>query len=411
MFNVRSAIALVVLSLTPLGVFANGGGDCELGDNWETVDTFALAENRDSGAFDSSSNRKAIFVIGGAGDISDGFGHWIVRRSLDRGETWETVEDLQVAPGKNSSGNAIATDPRNLTVYAAGWGTDAQNRVSVLVRKSTDNGETWTTIEDNENIGIIQMDLAVDPNGIVYLVGRMGSEWVVRRYDPITNNWTTVDTFKVGDFAAAFTVVTTDAGEVYVGGRAGTGVNFYWYVRHSANGMSGWTVVDEFRLEDGTQSLAVGSAFRKKDQTLAFVGHATDAGGKQYWVTRIANASAPSDWSTIDLAIPGDGFAGQGRAAVFTVPGRRHRKDKRPPRESELFVTGIKYVRSGTGTRLHFHTRRGTEEEGSFEDSDQVGEGIGYAATSDSTGNVFTAGHHRVSSGLPKWTVRKLGCE
>jgi hypothetical protein len=184
---------------------------------------------------------------------------WTVRRSLDGGATWATVD------------SSIYGDPRGIGADAAGnlyvVGASVPPIVSYLapiadlpsghwlVRKSNDGGNSWTTVDDflpcvtvsiQPLVAQCALDaaanaIASDVYGNVFVVGCLtpyGSasqpEWVVRENPRGMNTWTTVDTFQyaLSQESVPAAVAADALGNVFVGGFVddASGI-MHWLVR------------------------------------------------------------------------------------------------------------------------------------------------------------------------------------
>jgi hypothetical protein len=67
---------------------------------------------------------------------------WIVRKSIDGGITWTTIDDYVMSPAPRNSASAIAIDPSGV-LYVGGDATNASGVLDSVVR--TNAGGTWST--------------------------------------------------------------------------------------------------------------------------------------------------------------------------------------------------------------------------------------------------------------------------
>lgn len=180
-----------------------------------------------------------------------GTGEWVVQKSIDGGINWTTVDYVSPEPG-GSQANAIKIDPFG-NIYVAGYKTVLSNNSSKikvwLVRKSIDDGATWTTVDSGGESwpgGIVTNawhsvihDMAIDSSGIVYVAanGCSGQCWLVRQSKNEGATWTTID--KVGPLdnspsgnLNAYAVAVDSDDRPYVGGYSSQ-LNYksHWFVR------------------------------------------------------------------------------------------------------------------------------------------------------------------------------------
>src|SRR5204862_7860540 len=92
------------------------------GANWSTRADFVYPSQTDNIFNDITINPKGELFVGG----SSGYGryHWIVRRSIDQGTTWEIVDDFfqpmnGPEPGTNGAVYSLSSDGQG-RVYGAG---------------------------------------------------------------------------------------------------------------------------------------------------------------------------------------------------------------------------------------------------------------------------------------------------
>jgi hypothetical protein len=120
-----------------------------------------------------------IFVVGLSVDPNNSSWHWMVRRSLDNGETWKAVDDYSSASTQNAEAYRAKFDSKG-NIYVIGqegvrYGSPEQ--AIWVVRKSTDLGETWMTVDSvpfdpsSEDQVSDPTAIAIDSNDNVYVLG------------------------------------------------------------------------------------------------------------------------------------------------------------------------------------------------------------------------------------------------
>jgi hypothetical protein len=201
----------------------------------------------------------ALFTSGDmASDLANtGTIDWIVRRSVDGGATWTLQDVLDTGVGGKDQCRAIHVAPSG-AIYAAGIaGTNqAAAGFAWVVRRSSDGGTTWTTVDSVWSNNTISEATAIGttPSGGIFVVGRVADVWSVRRSTDGGASWTTVDSYEQsGMFSEAYGVAVDGTGTLYVAGVAqASSQNSYsdqWVVRRSTDGGSTWTTLDNYTLE------------------------------------------------------------------------------------------------------------------------------------------------------------------
>jgi hypothetical protein len=268
--------------------------------------------------FDSNG---ALYSVGQLIPNSTGVASWYVRKSSDGGQSWNTVDLFQYAPGEWINCNSFAADDSG-NIFVAGWAraaatiskrnTTTPGNIHWIVRKSSDGGQTWTLSDDLEGPtgGFGAAGAGFVRGAGIFVVGSEptgGDGWRVRRSS--TGNagtWSNVD----GPLArgAAQGVASDSQGNIYVTGtlyivtqaatRKGPEVGYNaWATRKSSDGGNTWTTVDLFTVVPNksayAQALGTDAA-----GNMVVVGQAVDTDGRVRWIVRASDTTGA--WRTID---------------------------------------------------------------------------------------------------------------
>lgn len=367
---------------------------CQPGVAWRTTDDYRglPGENGIPRPRAIAAWKNFVYVAGHSGKSPN---NWLIRRSHIFGEGKFITVDRPLLPGLTSMDGAagIAVDQRSGHVYAAGRGFNERDEYWI-VRKSVDNGETWTTVDmflSNSR----PLRVAVDHRGFIYVVGTGGSsrENKLRRSINGGRTWKEIP-FGGGNMKASAMAIARD-GSVFVAGAILGG----WRVRYSHNGINRWGTVDNFIFPAPISESWVfdGSANR--------VGNVVFAGMVQRpfplgptWVTRTAFSRSPAFWRFLDLD----------NGSPWGVTSSELR--------GEFFVTGSDFTSAGES----YKTRKGNLSSSSWITSDflvfrprGMAEDLPFpwgAAGANEIGDVFTAQGVNTSSGPWAWVFRKLSC-
>lgn len=277
------------------------------GATWATVDLFQAVAGKSAGsggvAGDALGN---IYVSGGATD-ANGVYHWLVRKSADGGQTWATVDDL--SPGRSYG---IGSVPGvglfavgSLSSTTSGKGNKTTTTTSWVVRRSVDGGNTWVTVDVCQpppGYGAMAVAAASDTQGKVYVAGRTtilaGSgrtaiavvQWLVRGSNDGGNTWSTADAFSYvsGKGSVANGLGRDAAGNIAV---VGTGIDAlgsnHWLARRP-NAQGIWQTVDDYQLA-ARQTAYASDVGADAGGNLVVVGSANDVAGTSHWIARKAN--------------------------------------------------------------------------------------------------------------------------
>ncbi len=148
--------------------------------SWSTKDKFQMANNKLSAAYAVTVDSAGAIYVAGVSYDSSSKSHWIVRKSTDGGDTWRIVSNFQFEKGRNSGGLGIGVN-KNDEIYTIGSGNKTSNLYNKwLVRKSTDGGDTWTTVDEysicNTTDDVNPWDIDFDLNGNPYVIGSVDDQ-------------------------------------------------------------------------------------------------------------------------------------------------------------------------------------------------------------------------------------------
>lgn len=318
------------------------------GVSWKIVEDFNL-RSLGTGFFaigtDDAGN---VYAVGDGMTVNNSkgqSGYWIVRKSSDQGMTWSTVDQFALPGGTYSLGIARGFGKDTLgNIYVVGMAQVTQNGANSsywIVRKSSDRGSTWTTV-DNFHYGLSfgseARAVICTPSGIFvsgggqkpYLKSGALDRWLVRRSTNGGATWTTVDEYSYlqNQTCSTFSrAITADpAGNIYVFGNGaiinsqGVSSPLHWLVRKSADNGATWSLVDDFQYQNGTSAPNAGGVD-------AFGNiYAVGAGAVTHWLVR-AGGPGGTAWSLVDdfkystgnYASTGMGFAATPGGSLFAI--------------------------------------------------------------------------------------------
>jgi hypothetical protein len=375
--------------------------------DWQTVDDIVLGNGNASANGVATDASGGVYVVGTAG------GHALVRYSPDGGSTWITRDDFVYGSSTNNVFNTVTVDNQG-TVFVGGSGGVYPDD-HWIVRRSTDQGLTWETMDDywrpyigpNPGTNGIVYSLCTDGNGRVYGFGPLimthcpcYNNWLVRGSSIGGTNWDT----KLVHFSGYGTIAGgTCAGEdVYVTGStdgaddAGVGL----ILRSSDHGAT-WTPVFQ-GIHDYHLAITADSAGN--------LYSAGDLYSATYSVTSrsivwLARRSAPggTNWITLDsssyepslngLPVPGGYYLYPTSIAVDAA--------------GDVCVGGTTY-----NSKPNWFTRQYSVATGRWSTTDFFSYSTNNAAialgtTFTPSGSVFAVGYGTSDTGQQHWVVRR----
>jgi len=219
---------------------------------------------------------------------------WLIRRSTDAGVTWTTVDDFSMG---GLSGHFAG--PTDITVDASGdvfvsGVSYSANTPLWTIRKGV-GGSLFSTI-DLLGTSSQANAILVHPIAGLLAAGAKGGAWEVRRSTDGGATWRDVDIFQLSrnNPAAALGIGADTSGNLYVVGRGRASNGMHWLVRKSSNGGSSFATVDDFMSGN-----AEGRHFAQTANGNLFVVGVANNSGLNRWIVR-KSVGGTAAWTTID---------------------------------------------------------------------------------------------------------------
>jgi hypothetical protein len=197
--------------------------------------------------------------------------------------------------------NSVAHDSLNDILYVAGW----QNRsgpIEGVVYRSLDKGETWSTVDTYTGGTPINQDIAIDSSGAVWVVGSNAGAWVVRKSPTgASGTFDYIENFIVGGTSSTPIAVAIDSADsVYViGYETVSGESSNWTIRKSTTGLSGSFETIGSLDRDNSVDLARDIAIDSQDN-IYVVGTETVSGESYNWVVLRSTTGESGSFSYVD---------------------------------------------------------------------------------------------------------------
>lgn len=146
------------------------------------LDSYQKVAGEDSLALGVAISKNGNILVSGTAYDANGDSFWTIRRSTDGGSTWST-DELAVSTGEVSVGGQIHTDKCG-DVWSVGRVVESDGSYRWLVRRSVNQGNSWSTHDDFQyNDGTLDAEgnlilwdsgansIYSDSAGNVYVVG------------------------------------------------------------------------------------------------------------------------------------------------------------------------------------------------------------------------------------------------
>jgi hypothetical protein len=324
--------------------------------NWDNSDSYQLASGKTAYPTSIVTTGSTLLVSGIALDANN-YSYWTVRRSDDSGSTWATKDSYRYSssPSNRGSNNPVSLlVAQNGYIYAAGYGEADSGQNVWIVRRSTDGGDNWTISDIVTNTGgnergASARGITVGPNGTIFVIGSAyrtdGSanlrwRWVVRRSVDNGDSWSTVDEFTDATYSyrAVPEVVLANSGKIFVSGTV-TKLDANAYppltskllTRTSDDNGATWSTSESYIQGTETFTSSQGGYIMASDKTVV-VGHGTGLSSPNATVFGRVFDSVLSSWSELFSFVSSTGIffygAGLSNGNVYLVglknPGYWH---------------------------------------------------------------------------------------
>jgi hypothetical protein len=208
----------------------------------------------------AAGNSTAVYVCG----YIPGGGRWVVRKGarVAGGITWTTMDNI---PGNQA--DSICVRPAILPRQADEVLVCGRASGLWTVRRSVNGGSTWTTVDSySTGMRLGYSGVTTGPGGLIYVVGRIAKTvgkttqygWLVRKSANNGASWTNVDYFANG-WPGNGNITLDVFGRDFVVGFNST-TPYRWLVRGSTDGGATWMTTDLFLPVGATYAQAWGVA-------------------------------------------------------------------------------------------------------------------------------------------------------
>ena len=379
---------------------------CTPGSTWTTIDDFQPGAGLNSIVYDLAIDPQGTIYALGARAGAGGRQHAFVRKSGDGGATWTSVDDYQMTSGRDTNVSGIAAPSTGVVVYG-GDSTDANGTSPLYVRRSGDGGGSWTTTPFQYKAGQSMQGggVTADAAGNVYQVGGgidgNNIRWLVRRSKDNGLSFTTIDDFLYPGLmktqSVASGLLAVDAQRLYVVGHSvDSAFGFHWMVRTSSDGGATWGIDEDAPLSPGLNHLNASVLAANARGDLFALGRVEDVTMTSHAVVRrkLANASV---WSTVDDFQLRPGQPSISSGLVEDEAGR-------------LYLLTYGQIDQNTTRWLTRRSADGGTTWTTVDEFGYMGGAVGLRLVRDRKGNLYAAGAGKDAQGSFHALVRRLTC-
>ncbi len=371
-----------------------------------TADDFQYAAGYNSVAYGVTGDTLGSTFAAGYGVSATGT-HWLVRKSTDNGTSWSTVDDYQLSAGQQAIAYFLAVDSSN-NLYVAGTASDSSSVPVWIVRKSADHGATWSTVDNyvlSSGKDAMAHALAIAANGDVYIAGvatnSSGFGYVtLRRLVAATGIVSTLDSFfnNLSSASATQRLATVTVSPA--------GVILYGGF---CSGGSCWAGASTFNFEirrsvdsGSTWTFAIQNGFTQSvgDPVLG-----TDSGSNIYYAINLntvldtfVSSNGGTSFSALESTLSLSGYNGTRQAFAISPSG-------------SLYFAGSNVITAGNGFSVGWIRKRRTDAVWAFVENYSLSSGFSSGVRGlmvNSSGTLFSAGFGIDGSSITHWIVRKF---
>jgi hypothetical protein len=419
----KQIIHLALVSIILISVFSTGCSKdtskvtaypyCKPGNSWTHLETFSTEVGKNSVANSVGGDLNGnMYAVGYTADNLSKL-YWTVRRSSNQGNDWVTVDSYRLGD-VDSQARSITHDQKGNLYVVGEAGTNA------IIRKSTDNGASWQTIENfryKSNSYGAYYGISFDSSANLYVTGYANADsvdhWIVRRSKDLGTTWETVmDSTYNGRFSQGRAIVADKEGNVFTSGYEILNGAYRWVVWRSPDFGSNWIKIEDHAL--GPLQNAIGYGLALSSTGILYSVGAADNGGQPAqatWVTRKLDPPYTSAFNTLEEY---NSLKGAEARGVFVDPW------------DHVYTIGL--GRDANAYR-HFQVRRFESNLNQWATvlDYQLAEGEhswGRAVGMDTEGNIYAVGNGRTpfvnaatdpSTLLPVrqdfWITKRLNCQ
>lgn len=317
------------------------------GVSWSVVDNFNYSPGQESIAQAFAADKLGNIFVVGQGIINMGTPqyYWIVRKSSNGGATWATVDAITGAPGFFNEAAAIAISPTN-RIFVTGVIHDGA-KFEWPVRTSNDSGNGWSTVSTYSSTGHARGYAAVvDNSSNLYACGTGADasnkyHWIIAKSSDNGATWTQVDNYQMQASADAEcrTLGLDRTGRVFAGGFADSGVNGkHWIVKRATADGTSWLIRDDYVHPSDSMMAANSSAksiaFDSANNVYVAGFASTYVGAQKYIAVVRKSTNSGSTWTTEDAYQP--------MANLYDATANAISIDS----ENRIFTSGVSWIGS-----------------------------------------------------------------
>lgn len=222
--------------------------------------------------------------------------NWIVRKSIDQGKTWFTVDEFEGQSNSYNEARLVSEISKEHKLSVEGFSLDPKEKKSFWIkRESLDGGHAWKTTSSYEEkyFQVYQgTNLITHPKMGTLFVGQESvsneeHQWAVYRVKRFQTSPEVLDQYRLEDLkhSAAKVILVDSFDNIFVAGMSRDHLDrHHWIVRFSSDQGKHWRTIDDHNGNLG--AIVVSGGVQKYPRAVFFTGYEKESDGTFRWITR-----------------------------------------------------------------------------------------------------------------------------
>lgn len=374
----------------------------------------------------------SIFAFGTVSSFTSMDSNWCILKSIDHGKTWfivDQIKDSNISSGADQRGvvNTLIT-AQNGDLYAGGTtGYLGSSRGTLLIRKSTDNGQSWISDFKYEASNLeplsysLFMNMLIDSKQNIFFSAEVTYEsstksyWNIFKKDSSSSNWSLIKSYNYLDQAQAPVLSILKSDHILIMGQGkdlneatGEITNHNLILKSEDNGATWSTLYDlpRINLPNINQFMINQHIIESRGGSLLFSGYNTNTKENQSKTNIYKSMDQGTSWKVTDEFQDISFFGGDFKVNDFLqlndeqlfLIGEVNHPNTYNPKRWIVFKSRDKGENWEAVDRVENFT--------DFQSTDSIGSSA-LSIVKNNEGAVFVSGQYIDRFGTSHWLIRK----